>query len=213
LHLADGTLLPHAQTPVAAVLRGEIPAAHDVKVIIERPDGSRLNVIANMVPIKNANGDVTGVINCLYDTTERSSLERQTQEQAATLADLDRRKDEFLAMLSHELRNPLAPITNALKILQLQKDEHPIQQQARVIIERQVGNLTHLVDDLLEVSRISTGRVQLRRERIAVRGIVDRAVETASALIAQRRYALTLSLPAQPFWLHRRTPPVSSRWW
>lgn len=202
LHLADGTSLSHAQTPVAAVLKGEMPAAHDVKVIIERPDGSRLNVIANMVPIKNANGDVTGVINCLYDTTERTRLEHQTQQQAATLADLDRRKDEFLAMLGHELRNPLAPITNALKILQLQKDEHPIQQKARVIIERQVGNLTHLVDDLLEVSRISTGRVQLRRERIAMRGIVDRAVETASALIAQRGHVLMLSLPAQPLWLH-----------
>ncbi|MDB5887081.1 MAG: multi-sensor hybrid histidine kinase [Polaromonas sp.] len=202
LHLADGTSLPHAQTPVAAVLRGEIPAAHDVKVIIERPDGSRINVIANMVPIKNANGDITGVINCLYDTTERTRLEHKTQEQAATLGELDRRKDEFLAMLSHELRNPLAPISNALKILQLQKNEDPVQQQACRIIERQVGNLTHLVDDLLEVSRISTGRVQLRRERMAVSDVVDRAVETASVLIAQRRHELTLSVPAQPLWLH-----------
>ena len=205
LHLADGTSLPRAQWPVAVILKGEIVAAHDIEAIIERPDGSRVTIIANVVPIKNANGDITGAISCLYDITERSRLERKTQEQATTLADLDRRKDEFLAMLSHELRNPLAPITNALMILQLQKDEEPIQQQARMIIERQVGNLKHLIDDLLEVSRISTGRVQLRLERIAVRGVVDRAVETASVLIAQRRHALTLSMPAQPLWLHADT--------
>ena len=202
LHLADGTLLPHAQSPVAAVLKGEIVAAHDLEAIVERPDGSRVTVIANVVPIKNANGEITGAISCLYDITERSRLERMTREQAATLANLDRRKDEFLAMLSHELRNPLAPITNALMILQLHKDEHPIQQQARTIIERQVGNLKHLIDDLLEVSRISTGRVQLRLERIAMRGVVDRAVETANALMAQRRHVLMLSLPAQALWLH-----------
>ena len=200
--LADGTSLPRVQWPVAIILKGEIAAAHDIEAIIERPDGSRVTIIANVVPIKNANGDIIGAISCLYDITERSRLEHQTKEQAATLADLDRRKDEFLAMLSHELRNPLAPITSALMILQLQKDEEPIQQQARIIIERQVGNLKHLIDDLLEVSRISSGRVQLRLERIAVRDIVDRAVETASVLVAQRRHALTLSMPAQPLWLH-----------
>ena len=98
----------------------------------------------------------------IRDITERSRLERQTQEQAAALADLHRRKDEFLAMLSHELRNPLAPIVNAVHLLRLQGDENPLQQQARAIIERQVGQLTRLVDDLLEVSRITTGRIQLQ---------------------------------------------------
>jgi len=202
MHFVDGTFLPHSQSAVAAVLRGEIQAAHDIEIIIERPDGSRITVITNAVPIKNANGEMAGAIICLYDITERSRLEHQTQEQAATLADLDRRKDEFLAMLSHELRNPLAPISSAVKILQLQKNESPIQQQACTIIERQVGNLKHLIDDLLEVSRISTGQIQLRRERIAVSDIVDQAVETARPLIAQRGHELTLSVPPQPLWLH-----------
>ena len=133
--------------------------------------------------------------------TDRRNVEHTLQVQAQALADLDRRKDEFLAMLSHELRNPLAPISNAVHMLRLQKNEDPVQRQARTIIERQVGQLTHLVDELLEISRISTGRVQLRLERISVGGVVDRAIETAQPLITQRLHALTVSLPPQPIWL------------
>jgi len=136
------------------------------------------------------------------DITERSRLERKTQEQAEVLVDLHRRKDEFLAMLSHELRSPLAPISNAVQLLRLQTNEDPLQQQARNIIERQVGQLTHLVDDLLEVARITTGRVQLRQERITVSGVVERAVESARPLIVQRRHEFTVSLPPQPIWVH-----------
>jgi len=135
------------------------------------------------------------------DVTQRSRGLRKNQDQAQALADLHLRKDEFLAMLSHELRNPLAPISNAVHILRLNKNEDPIQKQARSIIERQVGQLKHLIDDLLEVSRITTGRVNLHRERITVSGIVERAVETARPLITQRRHTLELSLPSQPIWL------------
>ena len=118
------------------------------------------------------------------------------------LKESDLRKDEFLAMLSHELRNPLAPILNAVQLLQLQAGENTVQQKARAIIERQVGQLTHLVDDLMEVSRITTGRVQLRQDLVAVSGIVERAVETARPLIDQRQHELTVSLPPQPIWLN-----------
>ncbi|HUE13446.1 MAG TPA: PAS domain-containing sensor histidine kinase, partial [Planctomycetaceae bacterium] len=143
------------------------------------------------------------VVQCnIRDITERCRLERQMQEQAAALAELDHRKDEFLAMLSHELRNPLAPILNAVQVLQLQKGENPGQQKAQAIIERQVGQLTHLVDDLLDVSRTITGRIQLRQEQIAVSGIVERAVETVRPLIDQRKHDLTVSLPPDPIWLY-----------
>ena len=143
------------------------------------------------------------VVQCnIRDITERSRLEKQTQEQAEALADLHRRKDEFLAMLSHELRNPLAPSPTPCSCFVSRRSENPLQQQARSIIERQVGQLTHLVDDLLEVSRITTGRIQLRRERVAVSGIVERAVETVRPLIDQRRHELTVSLPPQPIWLY-----------
>ena len=139
----------------------------------------------------------------IRDISDRSRLEKQTKKQAAELSDLHRRKDEFLAMLSHELRSPLAPIANAVQLLGLQQgSENRIQQQARGIIERQLEQLQHLVDDLLEVSRITTGRVQLRREPVAVSSIVEGAVETVRPLIEQRRHELTVSLPPQPIWLH-----------
>ena len=198
----DGAPLALARTPMADVLGGRVAAARDEEVIIERPDGVRMTVIENIVPLHDVRGDLIGVINCFYDVTERNALQRQTQAQAQTLADLDRRKDEFLAMLSHELRNPLAPISSALHLLRLQKNDDPIQQRARSVIERQVGQLTHLVDDLLEVSRINTGRVRLRQERILIGGVVERAVESTQALVAQHRHELTLSLPPQPVWLN-----------
>ncbi len=139
----------------------------------------------------------------IRDISERSRLERQTMEQAVELSDLHRRKDEFLAMLSHEIRNPLAAISNAVQLLRLQQaSENLIQQRARAIIERQTGQLKHLIDDLLEVSRITTGRVRLRRERVAMAGIVQAAVETVRPLIDQRRHELTVSLPPEPIWLH-----------
>lgn len=139
----------------------------------------------------------------IRDISDRSRLEKQTRKQAAELSDLHRRKDEFLAMLSHELRSPLAPIANAVELLGLQQGtETLIQQQARSIIERQMKQLQRLVDDLLEVSRITTGRVQLRRERVVVSRIVEGAVETVRPLIEQRFHELTVSVPPDPIWLH-----------
>ena len=146
--------------------------------------------------------DHHGVIQCnIRDITERSRLEKQLQEQAHALAELDRRKDEFLAMLGHELRNPLAPITNALQLLGLRQNEDKVQNRARTIIERQVGQLTRLVDDLLEVSRITTGTIHLQRERVDLNGIIECAVETVRPLINQRRHDLTVSFSPQPIWL------------
>ncbi len=150
------------------------------------------------------------VVQCnIRDITERSRLQRLTQEQAAALADLDHRKDEFLAMLSHELRNPLAPILNAAILLRLHSNrnrlqgiENPILQQSASVIERQVGQLTHIVDELLEVSRITTGRIQLHRNAIAVGVVVENAVATVRSLIDQRKHELTVSLPAQAIWVH-----------
>ncbi len=200
--LPTGERVLHQDTLMSKVLRGELSSAQNREMVIERPDGIRLTVITNIVPLFDDRGDITGAMNCFYDITERSRLEQKTQEQAAALVDLDRRKDEFLAMLSHELRNPLAPISNAVHILRLHKNEDPVQQQARGIIERQVGQLKHLVDDLLEISRVSTGRVQLRQERVLVSGIVERAIETAQPLIKQRGHELTITLPLHPVWLY-----------
>ncbi len=129
---------------------------------------------------------------------ERSRLEKRMQEQSASLEDLHRRKDEFLAMLSHELRNPLSPIASALQLLGLQKNEDRLQQQARTIIERQVGQLTRLIDDLLEVSRITTGRIHLQQESILLNRVVENAIETVRPLIDRHKHRLSLSMSQLP---------------
>jgi len=166
---------------------------------LETKDGRKVEVefVSNVYQV-----DHTPIIQCnIRDITERSRLERQTHEQAEALAELHLRKDEFLAMLSHELRNPLSAIFNALYVLRLQDTENPIQQKAKIVIERQVGQLAHLIDDLLEVSRVITGRIQLHQERLEMRGIVERAIESARPLIDRRKHELSVSLPAEPIWL------------
>ena len=135
------------------------------------------------------------------DITARKRAEQTLRASAQTMVDLDRRKDEFLAMLCHELRNPLASIASAVQFLRLHPSDDPLQQQATHIIDRQVRQLTYLVDELLDISRINTGRVQLGRQTVALSDIVERALETACPLIDQRGHELTVSLPPQPVWL------------
>lgn len=167
---------------------------------LETSQGQRVEVevVANAYREDHHN-----VIQCnIRDITERSKLENQMQEHAEELADLHRRKDEFLAMLSHELRNPLAPITNAVQLLGLQKTDDRLQHQARTIIERQVGQLTRLIDDLLEVSRITTGRIHLQKERVGLNSVVESACETTRPLMDQHHHELTVFLSSQPIWVN-----------
>ena len=138
----------------------------------------------------------------IRDVSERSRLDRRVTAQAAELSDLHHRKDEFLALLGHELRNPLAPILNAVQLLRLQGEQSGLQQRAHTIIERRLGQLVHLVDDLLEVSRIATGRIHLQQEKLDMRAIVERGVETVRPLIEQRRHALDVGLPSAPIWIN-----------
>ncbi|MBC7842868.1 MAG: response regulator [Gemmatimonadaceae bacterium] len=137
-----------------------------------------------------------------FDITARKQAELQLRSQADALADADRRKDEFLAMLGHELRNPLAPMLSAVEILNLPPSAEPRHTQALQIIERQVRQMTRLVDDLLDVSRFTTGMFQLRLERCTIRQIVERAVATTGLLVLQRAHSLTVTLTARELYLH-----------
>ena len=109
-----------------------------------------------------------------------------------------RRKDEFLAMLSHELRNPLAPIRSAVQVLDAKGPLDPELERARDVIDRQVGQLTRLVDDLLDMARISRGKVVLRKEVVDLSTVVDCAIETVAPIIAERGHELTVARPAEP---------------
>jgi CheY-like chemotaxis protein len=114
------------------------------------------------------------------------------------LREADRRKDEFLAVLAHELRNPLAPIRNSLHILRLAEDVDPSIEKVSAVLERQTDHLTRLVDDLLEVSRITMGKIELRTELVELAAVIRSAVETSRPLIDAARHQLAISLPRQP---------------
>jgi signal transduction histidine kinase/ActR/RegA family two-component response regulator len=170
-------------------------SVHDYEVEHSFPALGRKTMLLNARPFPPESKNPELILLAVYDISA-------VRQRADELAAMDRRKDEFLAMLSHELRNPLAPIMNAVYLLGLQKNENQLQYQARTVIERQVAQLTRLIDDLMEVSRITSGRVQLRNDRVVVSGIVERAVETARSLIDERKHELTVSLPPQPIWLN-----------
>jgi PAS domain S-box-containing protein len=121
------------------------------------------------------------------------------------LRDADRRKDEFLATLAHELRNPLAPIRNAVYILNMKRSEGTELQNARDIIDRQVRQMSRLVDDLLDVSRISRGKINLQKERAGLSPILTGAVEASRPLIEANRHELALALPLEPVYVHADT--------
>ena len=142
------------------------------------------------------------VIQCnIRDITDRRRLERQVQVQAEALAESNARKDEFLAILSHELRNPLASILNAVQIFHLRVEGDPVQARAQAIVERQVGRLILLIDDLLEATRLSTGVVSLHRERCQAGELVGRSVEALAHTVAEHGHTLTVSIPERPIWL------------
>ncbi len=159
-------------------------------------DGIQTHVETTISTLRDQNEQTTGYLYVIRDITERVLADRALALTAAALKDADRRKDEFLATLAHELRNPLAPIRNALHIMALSPQED-VKESARSIIERQLTQLVHLVDDLLDVSRISQGKVELRIELADVVAAVRDALETSQPMIQAGQHELTVVLPPQ----------------
>ena len=173
-------------------LRGEVP--------FEGAHGLRIYEYI-FVPVIGADGQVVAVAGSTRDTTERRRLEDNLRESAAELSAADRRKDEFLATLAHELRNPLAPIRSALEVMRLTGDDPQTVAQSCAIMERQLAQMVRLVDDLLDLSRITRSRLELRRERAELSAILTSAIETSRPLIEESRHELVVSLPDRPVYL------------
>ena len=165
-------------------------------------DGSRRMVDLVIPPIKDEMGHVLFLAPIGTDITERKRLEDELRQLAENLSEADRRKDEFLAMLAHELRNPLAPMRNALRVMRMTSGDGPGLHAPLEMLERQVDHMVRLVDDLLDVSRISRGKIELRTEPIALAAVVRHAVEANRPLCDDMGHALTVSLPQQDMFVN-----------
>jgi PAS domain S-box-containing protein len=176
---------------VADILRDDAAALRDGQAMLRARDGSLHPVDHNRAPIRDAEGEASGAVVVMHDASDRHRTE-------AELRDNDRRKDEFLAMLAHELRNPLAPISTAATLLRMPQLDAVRVEHASAVILRQVGHMTELVDDLLDVSRVTRGLVELEREVFDVREAVRAAAEQAYALIERQRHSLELDLGDTP---------------
>jgi signal transduction histidine kinase len=132
------------------------------------------------------------------ESEQRGMLEKALRSKIGELADVDRRKDEFLAMLGHELRNPLAPVTTALQIMRIHENEPSRVSRSREIVERQIEHMTRLIDDLLDVSRITRGKIELREQPLLLSAVIEQAVESARPLIDERGHRIALDLPSEP---------------
>ena len=148
-------------------------------------------------PRRGEDGAIVGVSGVAVDITERKRTEQLLRESEALLREADRHKDEFLAMLAHELRNPLAPIRTGLELLRLDGDAPDAVSRVRPMMERQVAYMVRLIDDLLDVSRISSGKIHLQRRATALPDLIDAAVEANRAAIEAADLALSIELPAR----------------
>jgi len=153
------------------------------------------------VPVMGPEGDVIAVAGTTRDVTERQQAEQAIRDQAERLRESDRAKDEFLATLAHELRNPLAPLRNSLSLLEMAGPPDARTAPIHKMMERQVNHLVRLVDDLLEMSRVSRGTFALRKERVDIATVVRNAVETSEPLIRAAGHGLDIAVPEVPVWL------------
>jgi PAS domain S-box-containing protein len=176
--------------------RGE---ATDEEYRVVRPDGSVRWVRDRAFPVRDAAGQVYRMVGIAEDFTGKKLAEEALKE-------ADRRKDEFLATLAHELRNPLAPIRNAVELIRRANGDAALMEKARGMMERQVGQMVRLVDDLLDISRITRGKLQIRREPVELAAVVRSAVEATRPLIDARGHELTTTLGRQP--IHLNADPI-----
>jgi PAS domain S-box-containing protein len=165
-----------------------------------RKDGTRFPCRSTVTLLLNVNKQARSFARVTQDLTESEAVQAQ-RKRADGLADANRSKEEFMALLSHELRNPLSPILNALNVLRQMRTNDPIIEQAGNIIDRQVGLMVRLVDDLLDISRITKGKLRLTKEQVELRVVVNHAAETARPFMDARQHDFSVAIPTGPIWV------------
>jgi len=188
----NGRDIPPSELPMQYAIAHRTAVSNEIEIV--RADGRLVYVQNDVEPLYDTHGQIYACVSVCVDLTERKLAEDALRE-------ADRRKDEFLATLSHELRNPLAPIRTALEVMRIARDDAELVEKSRATMERQLTHLVRITDDLLDVSRITQNKVGLRRERIDLRAAVHSAIEATRSLLESRGHAVALDLPPLPLWV------------
>ena len=189
----EGRDIPGRELPMQFAMANRTHVTNTIDIV--RGDGFVVHVQNDVEPLYDRQGAVCGCVSVCVDITERKRAED-------VLREADRRKDEFLATLSHELRNPLAPIRNALELMRRSRHDPALSGRALAIMERQVRQLVRLTDDLLDISRITRNRIELRRELIDLRSAIRSAMETVEPLSDAAGHSVALDVPHEPMWVY-----------
>jgi signal transduction histidine kinase/ActR/RegA family two-component response regulator len=187
-----GRDIPTSELPMQYAIAHRTSVSNEIEIV--RADGRLVYVQNDVEPLYDTHGHIYACVSVCVDLTERKLAEDALRE-------ADRRKDEFLATLSHELRNPLAPIRTALEVMRIARDDAELVEKSRATMERQLTHLVRITDDLLDVSRITQNKVGLRRERIDLRAALHSAIEATRSLLETRGHTVALDLPALPLWV------------
>jgi two-component system CheB/CheR fusion protein len=185
----------------AVALAVEQGSGYEVEARHLSSDGTVRWVAARGQVLRDTTGQSVRMLGVGTDVTARKQLEEKLRDHAGRLAEADHRKDEFLAMLAHELRNPLAPVLHALELLRLARGDPADIEVARTVLDRQIRHLVRLVEDLLDISRITWGKIALRTERVELVRVVATAEEIARPQLEMRQHRLTIALPPEPVYL------------
>jgi PAS domain S-box-containing protein len=178
---------------ILARIRRGVRVEHFETVRVNK-QGRRIDISLMVSPVRDGAGRVVGASKIARDVTDRKRAEEALRE-------ADRRKDEFIALLAHELRNPLATLRNGLQVLRMAAGDANTVARSRAMMDRQLGHVVRLIDDLLDVSRINRNKMELRRSRVLLEDVVSSAVETARPLIDDGGHELGVSLPPEPVFL------------
>ncbi len=193
----DKYIAPDDQPRVMDAIQASIRSkgVFELEHRVMRIDGTLGWTFSRAIPMLDGNGDIVEWFGAASDVTARMQAEQERERLVSHLREQDGRKDEFLATLAHELRNPLAPIRNGLHIMRLAPGDADAIERVRSMMERQLGQMVHLIDDLLDLSRISRGKIDLRKERIDLAKAIHQAIETSRPSITQGDHELLIEIP------------------
>jgi PAS domain S-box-containing protein len=190
---ADGTSRPAGESPPLRALNGEIVRDEEQLVRLSRTGELRTRQVSS-APVRGPDGRIRGAVSVVRDVTDQRRVDAELRLRAEQLKDADKRKDEFIAMLAHELRNPLVPIRTAVELLKKARDQPSMIASIRPMMERQVTHMVRLIDDLLDVSRITSGRIELKTESVPLATLVGGAVDANREAIDAAGLAISVHL-------------------